>query len=81
MNESFDLTECLANITTDSQATDNVLAYIDQQHGFKDKYTIQSEMGALLNVQLSVSDSDAILACVLSYSDHYRSKILELIAS
>lgn len=81
MKESFDLTECLADITTDARATDKVLAYIDQQHGSKDKFTIQSDMGLLLNVRLSVEESDAILACVLSYSDHYRNKILDLIAS
>ena len=39
------------------------------------------EMGELINVILSTEEGDNILACVLSYSEHYHNKIIELIAS
>lgn len=80
-NNDFSLTNCLANLTTESNATKKILEYIDKQHGAKDKIILHNEMGKILNTKLSIEDGDKILACILSYSEHYHDKIIELIAS
>lgn len=77
----FSLTNNLDNLTTDPNATKKVLQYIDKQHGAKDRMMLHNEIGEILNLKLSIEDGDNILACVLSYSEHYHDKIIELIAS
>lgn len=42
---------------------------------------LHAEIGAIINTKLSTEDGDKVLACILSYSEHYHDKIIELIAS
>lgn len=81
MPEKFDLSEYLPGLTLDPEATTKILKYIDQQHGPTDKRILHYDMEQLLNMHLTPKDTDGILARVHAYSQHYRRKILELIAS
>lgn len=81
IEKNFDLTDCLADLTTDPKATTKVLRYIDKQHGPKNKIVLHNEIGQLINTKLSTEEGDKILAYVLSYSEYYHDKIIELIAS
>ena len=81
VDNNFDLHDCLAELTSDPKAESKILQYIDQQHGPKSKVVMHIEMGELINVILSTEEGDNILACVLTYSEHYHNKIIELTAS
>ncbi|KAA8433798.1 hypothetical protein FKV73_07675 [Weissella paramesenteroides] len=81
IENNFDLTNCLANLTSDPKATTKILKYIDTQHGAKNRKVLHNELGKVINTKLSTEDGDNILACILSYSEHYHDKIIELIAS
>lgn len=81
VENNFDLYDYLAELTSDPQAVSKILQYIGQQHGPKNNVVMHIEMGELINVILSTEEGDNILACVLSYSEHYHNKIIELIAS